>query len=442
MKGKSYLVVLLMSAIFIGGYYFFFHSQNTLSPITIAELVSALESKDKTELGKLEPSVLERLPGYEKEVLPLVRKKALELVLIKFRSKDWEHWTSQTAAASPAREFIDSLTAVNSSLGIYLETAAYLFYDLHQNTAQGIPYPLPDRMKFLEQHTGEIFQARKTVVPPQFMFAPEIVSDETFLRIFEKVRGSLVARYIEKNPERYTSHLALAYSLNSLTSGEVVLASLAGMLRHFSLKTDREFREMVLYNELQSKQLTRFAAIDPGVRRALAELFVMGAVDSLKGGDSIQASKFLRESTALEPGLKIQNVVKARLEAKSHSVKSDVPKSDTTTDETEENKIEKESNAESHTPKNDLVKNGEVLSNVSEVNGELLEADTTKEEFSLYVMAIIFIICAMLPAAVFYQLTARSLPKSSAPREERYVAKMIRNDIEEQQELQLQNRNR
>ncbi len=381
-------------------------------PRSFEVIAHALREGSPSSLSVLKPDQLKTLPNYQSELLPFLKAELLKHLVSQFTDREWREWPqllSSMTNPSQAREFVDRINMVNIKLGVYLETAAQLFHGLFLAIEKGGDYSVTENFEYLKTHAEEILAYRgKTPLPPQFMFSEEVIRDEVFIGELNRLRAELVARFIRANPRQWPVHLSLINALPEHGIAEDVYQAIGGSLASLVLDGDSATRQIFLYQELRIGKLQRYAAISPIVRRSLAQLFVIGAVDALERGESMDSGKFLTLSTTLEPGLRVQTMVSKYLQARSG-------------DSEALERLMTKATATGATTQ------GEMLSRPDE-GGVVTE--TGDDEISVGKLGVLFVLCCAVPLVTFFLFHYVNKRNERQLRESRSIpSTVINNDL-------------
>lgn len=279
-----------------------------------SRLEQAIQEGTLDSMQLLSPQILRGLPDYRSVTLPVVKESLLLALIAKFSEQDWIDWPRAAFAhrngPTPARSFVDDVRIVNSDLGRYLETAGYLFHVLYLRSMQGEPVNLREEALNLTRNAERILANRKVrAVPARALLEPEIVSDTVFVREFERKRGDFILFYAAEHPQELERQLILLLGLDGNFATAEHLTSIADILRTSALSGSPRFRDRVLRLTVESPSVQLFIERSPRIRRALAELYLIGVVDALEEHDTRRALLFLNQSIAVQPGLRAQELL-------------------------------------------------------------------------------------------------------------------------------------
>lgn len=285
-------------------------------------LREALEEGTFDSLQLVRSEYLKALPDYEASLLPLLKRASLGSLISRFTVSDWEDWahseTNLRGGASAARLYVEDIKTVNPELGSFLDTSAFLLSGLHQKTKDGRVFVAEDFMEYLLENAEHILAHRKQrAVPARFLFTPHVVRDPAFVTVLERERGNVVSAYLQERPQNVQIGRRLLATLEPRLLGTSTYDSVAQFLVHIATKASPRLRETFLYSELEDRSIESLSHYSKKIRILLAQLYVMAAVDSMETGDDLQASRFLRESVNLEPGMRIQRLVATALQNRS-----------------------------------------------------------------------------------------------------------------------------
>jgi hypothetical protein len=385
---KALLFAFLPLLVF--GYWFLSpkHGVQDSDKSQLIEIISAIEVGTKESLLGIKVEELNA------DQIEFVKSKLLESLLTRFKDDDWKNWQdANRRGLSEAHEFVSNVAFAYPKLGVFLETAAHLFHELFLATSLGRPFQLDLMHSQILANAVDILKQRtQTFLPAQFMFSPDIMNEDTFINIFERVRESLILEYILNNPDNYEIYIPLIQSIEAEYVEQSMLKVIAMVLSDFPTRVSRELRESIVFNELRTRKFESFAERDKNVRQALAEFYVICAVDSLQTGDSIQGAKFLRESSIIQPSLNTVEVVNNYLHHSDSGVFKD----------TDLSMIEDKS---------------------------LYKDKTIKAELSWITIILVIIIFCVLPLVVFYFLYLPFLSRSSEGFRNRHSQNIIDNRV-------------
>lgn len=282
----------------------------------LSELYAAINQGTLESLQAIRLEQISELPLYQSEILPRLKSHALVALRQRFSASDYQDWArasfSNDGGPSKARQFVDDVTIVHRPIGVLLETAAHLYSRLYRDVMAGKAFVVEHEYDDLMQHAEEIFANRKKkALPARFMLDPDALSDVQFLDDLEQARGDVIMRYVAEHPDDFESQIELFSSVKPSRVSEEFLAAVRDFLTRMALDVSPSLRQKFFYTEHRQRKFRGFADFDPNVRRALAQLYAVGAVDNLERDDQLQASKFLRESFETLPGLKSQRFVEA-----------------------------------------------------------------------------------------------------------------------------------
>lgn len=254
-------------------------------------------------LQVLRPEFLATLPEPD-VLLPEIKGMLIDALLTKLNRKDWEQWSTvkhHVERKPPAAQtFVDDVRTVNPAIGKYLETAALLFNMLYQGTSLGQPCILSEAMAALRANAGTIFQNRiPSARAPDEMLDGQILSDPTFLRIFEELRAKLVGAYLQTPNIQVDQALALILSVSPAANESTFSPSLNAFFNNLALRATPAARSQVLVHASAVKQLEEFAKRNSSVARALGNLLAMYTVDKLDQNDPATALTAFHHAEAL-----------------------------------------------------------------------------------------------------------------------------------------------
>lgn len=294
-------------------------------------LLDALREGSFESLQLLRSEYVRDLPEYRDSLLPALKKESLNGMLSRFIESDWTDWhssfSSRAGSPSLARLFVEDLKGVNTDIGMFLETAAFLLSGLATNTAEGRVFDVSQQMSYLLDNAEQLLSARKLkAMPARYVFQPEVSTDPAFRTVLERERGRFVAIYLKRSPQNMKAALRLLGSLEPRLIGRDSYRTIAKYLVYVATGASPRLREAFLFADLEDGTLNALAEQDKGVRKTLSLLYVMAAVDSIESGDTLQANKFLHQSVAIQPGQRIQRVVAQALKESPDEASLILPK--------------------------------------------------------------------------------------------------------------------
>lgn len=286
-----------------------------------ALLVESVHEGTISSLRFASSSLLVLLPEYHEQLLPTLKREALKALLSRFRDVDWSNWqlSSFARAGGPtaARSYVDLVASVNPELGRFLETAAQLFRAVAASTKAGRPFALRDGLDEVLR-TAERPTASAPGVPnavPRVLDA-EILGDAIFRTAFEEIRARLISSYVDAHREQPLLNFQLILSADGGAASEPLTSVLLRLFRQFSLEASPRYREQVFELLLSSPNVERWVKQRPALRRALAQLYLVGAMDAVELEDPRRATLFLDESIRLAPKLRGQELLAEALRGK------------------------------------------------------------------------------------------------------------------------------
>ncbi|MBP9838802.1 MAG: hypothetical protein KBC84_08815 [Proteobacteria bacterium] len=293
---------------------------NTLTPEKkIAIFQNAVIDGSPDSLQKINSQVLSFMPDYYSVILPVLKENALNTLLSKFRDSDWKDWSissiSNEGGATLARSYVDKIFYVNNELGKYVETAAFMFNRLYLATKKGdIFYPEEELNKVIQMLEKENrlsvlinTKQKEQIVDTQILF------NQNFKEKLEAYKQIFIYDFFIKNPENYAKTLSLILSVNSENLSPEILDYLESMLRKFAVDATPKFREEIFKIIINNSRLSQLARNNPGVRKNLAQLYLISALDAIENKDARKSSVYLDESVNLLPGLRSQAIISAEI---------------------------------------------------------------------------------------------------------------------------------
>ncbi|MCB0324055.1 MAG: hypothetical protein KDD69_10795 [Bdellovibrionales bacterium] len=255
------------------------------------------------------------LPEYRSELLPLLKGEALEELRTRFDQRDWLDWPSSSVTnqsnPTPAREFVDNVRLVNREIGRYLETAAQLFHGMYLNIMSGTPYSLKEDLFYILQNAETVLSNRRfPAIPARLYLEAAILDDPVFIQFAETLRRDLTLGYIEGHPRELKTHLLLINEVPPSLADSAVAVAVTKLLKKISLESSAAYRHQVFDLVLSSELIAALSQSDQAVRKALAEFYIIAAVDALEENDLERAKGMLRLSEDTLPELPAQQVVR------------------------------------------------------------------------------------------------------------------------------------
>lgn len=282
-----------------------------VSRVELSDLLQALQLATSQSLQQLREEELKKLPDYPLVILPALKSEALEKLLKSFTRIDWEDWfRSSRIQPTPARLFIDNISFVHPTLGIFLESSAQILHGLFLNTEAGKQFNQTEYLQGIIKNAEEVTRFRRQrAIPARLLFSTEVLQDPVFISVLERERGRLIAAYIMVRPDEIQTNLELVHDVDAAYAPEQLFSVLEQSLADLVTRASSGVRREVLEEELERRKFENFGNFHPGVRRALAQLFAVGAIDALEEGDTRSATFYLRESLGIQSGLQSQSLV-------------------------------------------------------------------------------------------------------------------------------------
>jgi hypothetical protein len=129
------------------------------------------------------------------------------------------------------------------------------------------------------------------------------LKSSAFYRVAEKEKTLIINKYFELEPDRIEQHLVLLESVDADLVKEELNALSIDFISRLALKASKGLRTKIVESIDKESSLFLVAQRDLGVRRLLAELFSVVAVDSLEDSDLERANFYLTLSDNLVPSL-------------------------------------------------------------------------------------------------------------------------------------------
>ncbi len=279
------------------------------------ELIArALENGGIADLQLLQSEQLRQLPDYRTAIVPTMKRAGIDGLLSRFAESDWLDWPRANSALeggpTAARAYIDDIRVVNPDLARYLETAALLFQTLYLKTSQGQPFVLREELYAISRSAERLLEYRKAkAIPARQLLDLEIGQDALFIRELERKRADFVLLYTKEHPAEVQKNFTLLLGLEPAYASDEVLRSLTNILRRFALEGSPKFRDQVLREAAESAAMQELLRRDARVRKAVAELYLIGVIDALEQADTRRAMLYLNESVSVQPGLRSQDLL-------------------------------------------------------------------------------------------------------------------------------------
>lgn len=295
------------------------------------ELVArALESGTMSDLQLLKSDQLRQLPDYRNGIVPTMKRAGIGGLLSRFVESDWLDWpranSSVQGGPSAARAYIDDIRVVNPELARYLETAALLFQALYLKTSQGLPFTLREELYAISRSAERLLEYRKAkAIPARQLLDLEIGQDSLFVRELERKRADFVLLYTKEHPDEIQKNFTLLLGLEPSYAGDEVLRSLTNILRRFALEGSPKFRDQILREAAESSAMQELLKRDLRIRKAVAELYLIGVIDALEQADTRRAMLYLNESVSVQPGLRSQELLAQAIRRRAADTAEAIP---------------------------------------------------------------------------------------------------------------------
>lgn len=372
-----------------------------------------------SSLQKINTRILNSLPNYRSNILPDLKKQALPQLLNRFREKDWTDWANSSYAndgePTLAKTYVETISLVNTELASYLETAAYLFSALYQKTMAAAEFQIDREFEILAK-SYENGQKSIEDYTSKIILDANIIEDPNFLNVLEKVKRTLIFRYVRRNPDNLLTNLNLLLSLKLEALGNEEFELLDLMIRKFTHDASPKYREEVFKVINNSTNISEFAKINSGLRQSLAQLYVVGALDAVENRDLKKANVYLDQSIVLYPQLRSQEILADYIKYGYQNDDLSRPKR-----VTKDSELEEKSEVDSR------------LNAISNNSSENEVSRSMKKSFS-YLLVILFVVVSLGVAIItfFYYRSSASRKEEEAENEEE---KIVTADAPEKPEL-------
>lgn len=244
-----------------------------------------------------EPSSNFGLPELSKEV-------ALKKLLEQFSYEDWRDWENSYVArrGTPtiAKYYLERVAQVDKELAQYLEISARLFHRLYFQTRKGEVFNFEAELQRLEpKTTSEIIE--------------QIKSDQIAKSFIENLRYEFILKYVEQN-SKSANNLKLLASLSLSEIDQRLYPGLISSIDRLSVKASPRYRKTFFENESLLIAIKKLVDSNLAAKRALANLFLIGAVDGLEQKEKAWAEHLFKQSEEVYPNFALQLEVAKYLE--------------------------------------------------------------------------------------------------------------------------------
>jgi len=273
---------------------------------------------EKEGYGLFREEVLDDIDKFESRYSSSLKQALLETLIQKFTEDDYQSWTEASyideGKPTEARSFVDEIGSINSDLGSYLETSALMTFRLSRITEAGRKFVSEKELRSLVGNAKILFkeQASPTRTAGSFI-DPDILADEAFSKFLESRRCKEVVAYLLNIKSVNSRRLKLLPSIDLESCDENIYSSLEDFLGFLATKGSLEDRRAYLGDEQIKKLMLSTYEQSPRLQTLQAELFALGAVDSLELGDVKRAESYLEKSLSLADGLNSQKLLARHL---------------------------------------------------------------------------------------------------------------------------------
>ena len=282
-------------------------------------LYRALEVGSLSSLQVLRGEYLHTIPTYDAIILPELKTHLVGVLSHKFSDADWVSWSTSLNDArrekTNARNFIDDLSVVNFELGRFGETIAFLFHGLYVSTMLGKVYSVEEDLYDLVLNAEKIFQNRgPDALPARLYIDPEVSTEQAFLKALEQYRAKFTLEFYAREPSQLETGLRLVLSVQEEFISNELSQVASDLIRRLSKEGSGRYRAQIRHSILGQDSTAALMRKSPAVRLALAEFYVISAIDALEIRDLKEARELLDRSISVQPGLEAQVLVRRHLE--------------------------------------------------------------------------------------------------------------------------------
>ncbi|MCC6221680.1 MAG: hypothetical protein IT291_10615 [Deltaproteobacteria bacterium] len=279
---------------------------------------AALEEGSAESLSLLKPAVLKELPDYERTIWPAVRKHSLDIIVRKLTEDDWNNWLELrqgfSTRLSPAEAYLEKIYLNNKELALYLDTAVILLSNMQRRISAGHRFDLEAEIKSLVENAPRLLGKKKRLDESfATLVDSSVTSDAFFLELIERKRAVFVATLLKRQPYNAADNLLHVASLAPKYCGDEVLLGIADFLLNIATGVGKEVRFNFLKQEVTSRIIQTFSATNDRVKRALAQAYLMGAIDALEDGVPSYALDFFREAITQDPYVSGREAIRSLL---------------------------------------------------------------------------------------------------------------------------------
>ncbi len=270
-------------------------------------LLLALQEGSTESLQFVSENFLKELKGGKRDLYPLLKIQALRSFLALVAPFEWENGgiSSEDRAGnnfSPAKAYVQRVWVVNPGLATFLSQASPFFFRLYEETKHGRVYRLQEDLQNLGT-TGA-----PSILPNHLIKAfPEdyqrVSKDLSFQAVFAEKQCVFTASYLNHHPETLTEHVRLLQAVDPRFCEEPLERMLLQLIFRLVSQASIKVREEILLEERQTKILTNLVGENEKIKRALSQLFLIGALDQVKNANYDQAGDFLTTAKNLYPTL-------------------------------------------------------------------------------------------------------------------------------------------
>jgi hypothetical protein len=282
----------------------------------LSSLLDALEKPNQSEHFKfLRSEFLQQIPNYSNALLPALKEKSLEQLIVRFNDNDWRDWPrshlAEEGKPSSARAYLDLIFARNRELGLFLETSALLLHRLYLTTQRGEVFDIQRGFDEIVKDASALLVAHQpSTLPAKFLLSYSVPRDLSFLPTFERERSRLVAEFVsQRGLGDLERSIRLLASIDGRYATPEAAARMTEALLTVSVDGSVRLRAQVVHDLLDDRALNNFFIGSGEVKRAAAQLAAVSAVDSLESRDLLRAKQLVSLSLTLYPGLPSQQLV-------------------------------------------------------------------------------------------------------------------------------------
>ena len=252
-------------------------STNTYD-ITLSEVKASLDSGKYSELSILRPENLGENSLKETALYPNIKKEILIELQDLMTFDDWTSWENTIKNSnypkSKARSFVDNISSINFQLGRYLETSAFLFSAMYNNTAGGKLFSAEEALYNLLMQANDLFSSRTpAALSPRVYVDTLITEDPIFNDSIEKLKVKLIISYCKKRPFELDTQFQLLNSINQNYFNNEVIDLYSQVINRVTSKVSSKFREEIRDHYLSPLKAKNLSNIDPKLESSVFELY-------------------------------------------------------------------------------------------------------------------------------------------------------------------------